>query len=123
MEKLELIYEQQVLLESKIMNWLRKYAQEIKWMKEHIEVVKEAFLDWAAQYGGVKQIIAGWTGAAVVGGISPTTMAVYFNDFFQKNPETVTYPIELLQKVSYAMAVFINEHPNFLEFLKRISNI
>ena len=123
MEKLELIYEQHVLLESKIMNWLRKYAQEIKWIKEHIEVVKEAFLDWAAQYGGVKQIIGGWTGAAVVGGISPTVMAVYFNDFFQKNPETVTYPIELLQKVSYAMAIFINEHPNFLEFLKRISNI
>lgn len=120
MESLELIYEQHVVLEGKISDWFKRYADVIDWIKDHVDVVKEAFLGWVEKNGGIKQVIAGGGGAVMVAS-SPVVMAAYFHKFFQDNPETVNYPIEFLQKASQVIAQFIIEHPNFLEFLKRIT--
>lgn len=120
MESLELIYEQQVLLEGKITDWFKKYPDVIYWIKDHADAVKEAFLSWVEKHGGIKQVVAGGAGAVMVAS-SPVVMAAYFHKFFQQNPETLDYPIQFLEKASQVIAQFIIEHPNFLEFLKRIT--
>jgi hypothetical protein len=108
MKDLELIYEQKVLLEGKISNW----------MTNHLSTVKEAILNWIEDNGGLKQVLAGGGGAAMIA-TSPLVMAAYFHKFFQQNPETLNYPVEFLKAVADYIAHFLINNPKVLEFFLR----
>lgn len=120
MDSLETIYEQQVLLENRILEWIKKHKNLVNWIKDHVDVVKEAFLSWVDKHGGMKQVIGGGIGAFTVGLGSPATMAIYFHNFFQKNPETLDYPVDFLKKVSEFIVHIISNYPDFLKFLEKI---
>jgi hypothetical protein len=108
MESLQQIYEQKVLLEGKISNW----------MTNHLSTVKEAVLNWIEDNGGLKQVLAGGGGAAMIA-TSPLVMAAYFHKFFQQNPETLNYPVEFLESVANYIAHFLINNPKVLEFFTR----
>jgi hypothetical protein len=108
MESLQQVYEQKVLLESKLSSWVNG----------HLGIVKEAILNWIEDNGGLKQVLAGGGGAAMIA-TSPLVMAAYFHKFFQQNPETLDYPVEFLKAVADYIAHFLINNPKVLEFFLR----
>jgi len=108
MKNLEELYEE-VLQEGKIMDWV----------KDHADIIKDAYLNWIDKHGGHKQVIAGGAGAVMVGS-SPWVMAAYFHKFLQHNPDVAVLPETLFRKICGFIAQQAVENPNFLEFLKWI---
>ena len=109
MKELEVLYEQ-ILEEGKITDWI----------KNHKDIVQDAFLGWLEKHGGLKQVIGGGIGAFTVAA-SPVVMAAYFHKFFQENPETVDYPIRFLKALSHYLAQYLIDHPEVLEVVKKIA--
>lgn len=95
---------EEVLLENKV----------IDWVKDHAQVVKDAFLSFTDKHGGIGRTAAGMGGAAMVA-TSPVVMAAYFHKFFQQHPETLTVP----DKVLHYVAQFLANNPQILDLIKQ----